>query len=201
AAVARRRDAGGLVRLGAGAAAAVAACTLPFAAQPQALAFPYRFHAARGVSAESLPYLALRLTGLADRPARAWFEATVPPWAPEATLAVLAAVLFALLVAAWRRPMAAVPLAAASVAAFLLGNRVFSPQFLLPLAALWAVGLAVRAGTGRGPALAVLLAVAATANWAVWPVASAAYVALGWVLFAAALAASVLAFAPARPPG
>ncbi len=183
------RDARGAVRLAAGAAAAFAAACLPFAGRPDALAAPYRFHAVRLLTGESLPYLPLRALGVVDRPERAWFEVAAPDWVPAATLAVTAALLAALAVAAARRPGRAVALAAAAPAVFLLGNRIFSPQFLLPLALVWAVGMAGgRAARGTG----VLLAVAATANHAVWPTAAPRWEVLQVVLFTAGVTATVI---------
>ncbi len=183
------RDARGAVRLAAGAAAAFAAACLPFAGRPDALAAPYRFHAVRLLTGESLPYLPLRALGVVDRPERAWFEVAAPDWVPAATLAVTAALLAALAVAAARRPGRAVALAAAAPAVFLLGNRIFSPQFLLPLALVWAVGMA---GGRAARRTGVLLAVAATANHAVWPTAAPRWEVLQVVLFAAGVTATVI---------
>jgi len=177
------------LRLCAAAAGAVALVHLPFLNRPEALLTPYRFHAARALTGESMPYLPLRALGLVDRPERAWFEVVAPAWAGPLSLAAVGAALVALAWAAARRPERATVLAAAAPAAFLLGNRVFSPQFLLPLALSWAVGMA----GGRGArAIVVLLGLAATANHAVWPVASPAWELLSAVLFAAALTATAM---------
>lgn len=168
---------------------------LPFAGQWDALLAPYRFHAGRGVTGESLPYLPLRLLGLADVPDRPWGEAAVPTWAPDVALVVVALVLTALIVVATARPQRAMGLAAVAPVVFLLGNRIFSPQFILPVAAAWVVGIALThdRGATREVALAALVVVTATTNFAVWPVASDAWLALEWILFGGAVAATVLA--------
>ena len=115
---------------------------------------------------------------------------------------VVLAVLVALVVAAWRRPRWTSGLALAAPAVFLLGNRIFSPQFLLPLAAVWAAGLAMTPPPRRPPAalVVVLLGVAVTANWAVWPRGAASWVPLQWLLFAAAGTLTVLAVRAATAP-
>lgn len=197
AALLRRRHLRAAARLGAGALAAVAAFTLPFLASPDALLAPYRFHAGRGINGESLPYLILRALGLVRPPEQFWMEAGVPGWAPAAALAVLAAALAAVAAAAWRAPERAIALAAVAPAVFLLGNRIFSPQFLLPVALLWAVALARRqtVTTARALTFAGGLLVAATANYAVWPTSSPGWEALQVLLFAAAGVATAAAAA------
>lgn len=184
---------------------------LPFVADPEGLLAPYAFHAGRGITGESLPYLFLRPLGLADVPGRPWFEAAVPPWAPPVALAVLAVVLVGLAGAAAWRPAWALPLAAAAPIAFLLGNRIFSPQFLLPVV-LAAAGVAAGDTGGAGGVssrkrrrrtcgFAVLAVTAATANYAVWPTASPAWYPLQMVLFATLTAAVVVALRPGSPAG
>lgn len=169
---------------------------LPFltsAAQRTALLDAYRFHEGRGLTGESLPFLPLHLLGLATRPERPWFEAAVDPaagWVPAAVLAV--AVLCTLVLAVWR-PRAALAWAVLAPVAFLLGNRIFSPQFLLPLVALWAVGtLGSTAPLRARLAFLGLTAVAVTANWGIWPVLADRWVLLSWTLFAAAVALTVM---------
>ncbi|MBW3562362.1 MAG: DUF2029 domain-containing protein [Actinobacteria bacterium] len=194
--LARRRWASA-ARLTAASAGGFLVVHLPFLGQWDALTAPYGFHAARGITGESLPYLPLRLLDLAGTPARPWAEAEVPAWAPEAALAVVVAALLVVVASAAIAPHRAVALAAAAPVIFLLGNRIFSPQFVLPIAAAWLVGLVVMGTEERwvGISVPILIVVTATANVAVWPTASPAWVALGWVLFTAAGAVSLLAFA------
>jgi len=114
-------------------------------------------------------------------------------------MAAIAVALVTLAIAAWRRPERALVLAAAAPAAFLLLNRIFSPQFIVPLAALWVFAAAVQPWSPRRRmATVALLGVAATANWAVWPSSTDDWIVMEWVLFAAAVGASVVAFSPGR---
>jgi len=191
--------------LGGASAAAFVLPHLPFAGDIEGLLAPYAFHAGRGITGESLPYLLLRPLGLADVPGRPWFEAAVPGWAPTAALVVLGAALAGLFAAAAWRPRWALPLAAAAPVAFLLGNRIFSPQFLLPVT-LAAVAVAAGAEGGaqrprrRGAtAFAVLVVAATTANYAVWPTASPAWYPLQVLLFPSLIAAVVIAGTAAGP--
>lgn len=210
-ALVRRGRARAAAVLCAAAAGGFALPHLPFVADPEGLLAPYAFHAGRGITGESLPYLFLRPLGLADVPGRPWFEAAVPPWAPSVALAVLAVVLVGLAGAAAWRPAWALPLAAAAPIAFLLGNRIFSPQFLLPVV-LAAAGVAAGDTGGAGGVssrkrrrrtcgFAVLAVTAATANYAVWPTASPAWYPLQMVLFATLTAAVVVALRPGSPAG
>lgn len=198
--LARRRTREAAALVGASAAGFLVV-HLPFVGQVDALLAPYRFHAGRGVTGESLPYLPLRLFGLADAPDRPWGEAAVPAWAPDVALVVVVLALTALVVAAAARPRRAVALAAAAPVVFLLGNRIFSPQFVLPVAAAWVAGMVLTRGRGevRELALAGLVVVVATANFAVWPVASDAWLALEWILFGGAVTATVLASSSTSP--
>jgi NhaP-type Na+/H+ or K+/H+ antiporter len=90
---------------------------------------------------------------------------------------------------------AGIALAAMVPVAFLLTNRVFSPQFMIPLVASWAIaGAVLWRGAPRVAVLALLLATASTFNalvypvlWDQWPWASAglfagALAATGWVV-------------------
>ncbi|MGI8439969.1 MAG: glycosyltransferase 87 family protein [Thermoleophilaceae bacterium] len=195
----RRRELESATRLVGAAAVAFLVFTLPFLGQIDALLSPYRFQAARGVTGESLPFLPVHLIGLATPPGRPWDPAGVPTWLAGASMAAIAVALVTLAIAAWRRPERALVLAAAAPAAFLLLNRIFSPQFIVPLAALWVFAAAVQPWSPRRRmATVALLGVAATANWAVWPSSTDDWIVMEWVLFAAAVGASVVAFSPGR---
>lgn len=195
----RRREVQSATRLLGAAAVALLAFTLPFLGRIDALYSPYRFHAARGVTGESLPFLPAHLFGLATPPGSVQDPAVVPTWLPGASVGIVTAALATLAVMAWRRPERALVLAAAAPAAFLLLNRVFSPQFIVALAALWVFAAAVQPWSPRRRVTTVgLLGVAATANWAVWPVGTDHWIVMQWVLFVAAVGASVAAFSPSR---
>src|SRR5690606_9266342 len=85
-----------------------------------------------------------------------------------------------------RRPRAALAWAVLAPIAFLLANRIFSPQFLLPIVLLWAVTTMTGRVTPSGRLVAVwLVGAAATADWAVWPVLADGWVTWSWGLFAA----------------
>lgn len=195
----RRRELESTVRLVGAAAVAFLVFTLPFLDRIDALLSPYRFHAGRGVTGESLPFLPVHLIGLATPPGSFQDPAGVPSWLAGVSVAAIAVALVALAVMAWRRPERALVLAAAAPAAFLLLNRIFSPQFIVALAALWVFAVAVQPWSPRRRmAIVVLLGVAATANWAVWPVGTDHWIVMQWVLFAGAVGASVVAFSPSR---
>lgn len=169
---------------------------LPFlasAGQRKAVIDAYRFHADRVMTGESLPFLPLHLLGIAPLPERPWGEVALPAAAePFPTAVLVAALVIPLVLAAWR-PRHVMAWAVLAPIAFLLGNRIFSPQFLLPLAALWALSAAGGSVTLRQRLAAMaLMGVAATANWGIWPVFNQGWVALSWVLFTAALVLTVL---------
>jgi hypothetical protein len=89
------------------------------------------------------------------------------------------------------RPGAAIAVAAVAPALFLLTNRIFSPQFLVPLFAAWAIAAALLVRTRREQlAVGIAMATASTANAFVYPFALP-YYAQTW------LAASVLLFVTA----
>ena len=194
----REGDRRGALTLTAASAVGFAVPHLPFlgdAAQRSALLGAYTFHADRGITGESLAFLPLHALGLVARPDRPWSETDASQTLSTAALLVLLAVLAALVVAAWRRPDRALGLAATAPAVFLLGNRIFSPQFLLPLAVVWAAGLALTPASRRPPPplVVALLAAAATANYAVWPTLEPSWVWLQWAMFVAAVALTWLA--------
>jgi hypothetical protein len=168
---------------------------LPYKGDWDALANPYRFQSGRPFLGESLPYLPLRFLGLVSTPvsAKAWSPVDAPGWASRADALIIGASSLRF----GRRLQAAVAcatLAAAATFAFLLLNRVFSPQFLLPVAALWVTSLLLQPISDvRGRLFLGFLAVAATANFAVWPLASTDRVTLQVVLFVASIGATLVA--------
>lgn len=175
--------------LAGGTAAGFALPHLPFlfdAAQRTALLEAYRFHAGRALTGESLPFLPLHALGLVDRPDRPWGEVAVDgvaAWLPTALLVL--ALVAPYVLAVWH-PRAALAWAVLAPIAFLLANRIFSPQFLLPIVLLWAVTTMTGRVTTSGRVVAVwLVGAAATADWAVWPVLADGWVTWSWGLFAA----------------
>ncbi len=131
----------------------------------------YTTQSTRGIIAESLPFLPLRLVGLAEvsSTGHIWEEAVVPSWADGAAVAaqvVLVAVVVAVAVRARGDLNAAIACAALAPAVFLLTNRVFSPQFALVVLAAWAVAAALLARSARdqlGLGMAAMLATYANA--------------------------------------
>jgi len=160
----RTRDA---VRHAAGAAAAILLANVPaFMLAFDAAAAPYRAQSARGITGESLPYLPLRALGLAH-PARHFYGATaVPAWANTAASVSQVAAVASLIVLVLRTADSETALARAALvpAAFLLTNRIFSPQFFVVVLVCCACALRRRIVI---PAL--LLAVATTANAVLFP--------------------------------
>ncbi len=166
----RTRDA---LRHAAGATAALLFANLPvFALAFAAAAAPYRAQAARSITGESLPHLPLRLLGLAQPPRHYYGAAAVAGWANTAAGLCQLLAAGALVVLAARSPRAETAFARAALgpAAFLLANRVFSPQFFVVV--LVCCACAIRS---RVLVPAVLLATATTANTILFPgLASAA---------------------------
>jgi hypothetical protein len=140
-----------------------------FALAPHAAAAPYRAQSARAITGESLPYLPLRLLGLAAPGRRYYGVAQVPPWAAGAAVAVQVLVVGTLLVLAALAPTARTALgrAALAPAAFLLANRVFSPQFFVVVLACCACAAALLLARRRDVGVVVALLAAATAANAV----------------------------------
>lgn len=160
----RTRDA---LRHATGTAAALLLANVPvFALAFGAAAAPYRAQAARGITGESLPYLPLRLLGLAQPPRHYYGEAVVAGWTDTAAALCQLLAVGALVVVAARAAFAETALARAALApaAFLLANRVFSPQFFVVVLVCCACALRKRVLVP-----AVLLAVATTANAALFP--------------------------------
>lgn len=162
-----RRRARAALSHSAGAAGALLLANVPaFALAFDAAAAPYRAQVTRGVTGESLPYLALRVLGLAQPPRHYYGDAVVAGWANAAVGLAQAAAVAALVVLAARAPNLETALVRAALvpAAFLLTNRVFSPQFFVVVFVCCACALRRRVLL---PVL--LLAVATTANAVLFP--------------------------------
>ncbi|MGH2997248.1 MAG: glycosyltransferase 87 family protein, partial [Gaiellaceae bacterium] len=179
-------------------AVALALVHLPFLIwSPHEVAAAYTQQGDRPITAESVWYLLLRPFGLAELHRHLSEGAGAPGWANVAATSIQAALVLAVLVAAWRvrgNPRAAVALAAMAPTVFLLSNRIFSPQFLVPILAAWAVAAALVVQSPREQLAVGLAAMAATgANAFVypfalpfydvtWPIASATLFAVGFGL-------------------
>jgi Glycosyltransferase family 87 len=192
----RRRDAG---RHALGFAGAFLLVNVPFLALwPGLVLHTYNVQGSRGISGESFLYLPLRLLGRAELVpgGEIWSDAVVPGWAKTAAivlqlLSVLA--VFAVAVRVRARTRAGVAVAAMAPVAFLLTNRVFSPQYLVTILAAWAVAGALLARSTREQlALAVPMLGATLANVLVYPTVTPTY---WWVcsgvLFVFAFAATL----------
>jgi hypothetical protein len=183
------------VRHGIFAAATFFAVNLPFLiANPPALLHAYTAQGGRGIIGESLPYLPLRALGLAHIREEVWDAADVPSWANVAALGLQATVVLSLLVllVVWRRNRhAGIAVAAMLPVAFLLTNRVFSAQFIIPLLVSWAAAAAILGSSTRGIVLFFLLVTTASfCNALVYPGGSRFWVYFSWGLFVSGLAAT-----------
>jgi Glycosyltransferase family 87 len=146
----------------------------------------YWIQDSRGITGESFAYLPLRALKLASLSGGVWSQATVPGWANAAAIAfqtLFLGVLAAATIRARHRRDAAVALAGVAPAAFLLTNRVFSPQYLVTITAAWAVAGALLVRGRRAEARIGLLIFGATlANVLVYPT-----LAPRWTIFSALL--------------
>jgi hypothetical protein len=197
AALLRRRELRSLAALAAASVAGALAVHLPFLGSGTLL-HPYRFQSGRELTGESLPFVPLHLLGIVGRPEKFHAPAGAPAWTNTASFVVMALALALVVYAAWRIPRRALPLAAVSVVAFFLLNRVFSAQFMLPLAAAWVAAVVFSdARTTRRDELwlLVLLGISCIANYAIYPVESPHWVQFEWIQFGAALALTALVLA------
>jgi len=187
---------GRLLRFAAGGVLAVTAVSLPFAAYSlERFLAPYLLQGGRAITGESLWFLAL----LIAEPAL--WQRLPAPWGPVETGSVLLATAVATQLAtllgltllplaqrsgAWR----ALALAALIPAAFLLLNRVFSPQYLVTItSAILAAGAAVVRSRRDMLEMTGWLIVAQAANLLVWPNTIAWWPAASALMFATALLA------------
>jgi hypothetical protein len=109
------------------------------------LAAAYTTQGSRGITAESIWYLPLRALGIVHFPGRPWLDAQAPHWANNLAIAVQALTIATLVAAAAvvRQLRAAAALAALLPVAFLVINRIFSPQFMIIMLTGWAVAAAL----------------------------------------------------------
>jgi hypothetical protein len=136
--------------------------------------YSYRYFGGQGITGESVWYVLLDPLGLATVNEREfWLPADVPAWADPLVVVVQAVLLLGLAAGAIRargRLQAALAIAAMAPVVFLLTNRIFSPQYLVPLLAAWAIaGAVVLESSRRQLALGIAVMVATTANAFVYP--------------------------------
>jgi Glycosyltransferase family 87 len=146
----------------------------PFLAwAPEGVLESYERQAGRGITNESSWYLPLRGLGIAHPAEFIGFPADVPGWANGAAVTAQALILILLLTAAAARSRTlsqAVALAALAPVAFLLTNRVFSPQFLVLMFVAWGVAGALAVRSRRQQLAVALVGMAACmSNLLVYP--------------------------------
>jgi hypothetical protein len=202
--LASHREVGAALRHVGAAVLAFALVNLPFVLwAPSAVLAAYRRQGGRGITAESVYYLPLKALGVGHTPARIWYRAGAPPWADR--LAIVAQLaLLALIVALATRSRTelagGLALAACAPAAFLLTNRIFSPQFAVVILTSLAIAVTLVGPHERRPRLGAiaLLGGSALANALVFPfslqlhgAARPLMMLASWVLVLGALAWSI----------
>lgn len=137
----------------------------------QAIIDAYLFHAGRGVTGESLIWQVLYPLGLTGMPTYAWADSpnlNAGPW-PNlfAAVAIAVPIIIAII-----KPHRAWVTATIAPAMWLMGNRIFSVQFVLTITVLWVVALLLypRMSTFMRLFLLVSLAITNAANWMIWPI-------------------------------
>ncbi|GAB4128471.1 MAG: hypothetical protein Fur005_47970 [Roseiflexaceae bacterium] len=200
-----------LIRAMAGLFGAIAAASLPFALQDLAgFLAPYTVQGARPLIGESfwfLPAVALEPQLLGEL-AAPW-SGTESAWiTPTLTLTIQLAALIALGLGVVLRPATparTLALAALAPAAFLLLNRVFSPQYTLPISAcLLAAALARPLTRQQQIGVVVGVAVMQAANLLVWPYTRSWWLVASLIMFLAGIGTSIwlawAAYAANRAP-
>jgi Glycosyltransferase family 87 len=177
--------------------------------------YSYRYFGGQGITGESVWYLLLNPLGLATVNEREfWLPADVPAWGDPLVVVVQALLLLGLAAAtvhARGRLHAALVIAAMAPVVFLLTNRIFSPQYLVPILAAWAIaGAVILESPRRQLMLGIAAMVATTANAFVypytfqqlglWKAASAVLFVVGLSATAAVVVYALDAEAPKRGP-
>jgi hypothetical protein len=185
------------------AAAAFLVVNVPFLVwSPHQVLAAYRLQGGRGLTGESLPYIPLKLLGLARIDDGFWAAASVPDWANAAAVAVQGLALlgcFVIVATRGKNVHAAIATAAMAPVVFLIFNRVFSPQFLVLLAGAWAVAGSLLAKSRRDQLLFGVLILGATlSNTLVYPTEPAQWGVFSVSLFVFALAATAWVFTRAK---
>lgn len=177
---------------------AILAVSLPFALRDwQAFLTPYTVQGARPLIGESFWFLPALLfePQLLQTLAAPWSGSESRIITPTLTLLVQLLALLALGLAAMLRPIEPrriLALAALATATFLLLNRVYSPQYALPIAAsLLIAGAAVLQTRRDVLVLTAALAVMQAANLMVWPYTRSFWLIPSAIQFAAGLGAAI----------
>jgi Glycosyltransferase family 87 len=175
--------------------------------------YAYRYFGGQGITGESIWYLLLGPLGLATVNEREfWLPASVPAWADPLVVVVQALLLMGLAAGAVHargRLHAALAIAAMAPIVFLLTNRIFSPQYLVPLLAAWAIAGAVLLESRRRQLALGIAAMGATSanafvypytlhQLSLWKAASAVLFAVGLATTAVVVARALDAKAPRR---
>lgn len=184
------------LRYAAVAAIAVVLPLVPFwLISPEKVVYTYTAHMGRPVMGQSLMYIPVYLF---DPGAR--LTSDTSPWndtegsrldGTATTLIMLAGEILLLARLAWKpaREESAVTFAGLGIAAFILLNRVFSPQFLLVLFVAYSVGFISQATRHRGAWIAALALLALTLlSYFVWPLWYRDWLAVSALFWAANLA-------------
>ena len=160
-------------------AATLALVYAPFLVwSPSEVLAAYERQSGRSITPESVWYLILRPFDLAHVRTHISFAAGAPRWANVAAGLLQATVVLVLVFAAARArtQRAAVAFAALAPVAFLLTNRIFSPQFVLVAFAAWALAAALVVRTRREQLwVGATMATAGLANEFVYPFALPRY--------------------------
>jgi hypothetical protein len=155
------------------------------------------------ITGESLPFLPLRLLGLAHSSSRLFDPASVPRWANAAAVAGQLVSVLAVLAAAAIAPnlKRATAMAAMAPVVFLLTNRVFGARYFVMIVAAWAFSAAL---VGGGEHFVLVVGVlgwgASLANFLVFPVFASHWPLCSGALFVLAFAATSLLVARAASP-
>jgi len=161
----------------------------------------YNKQADRGITAESVFYLPLHLLGVAEQGSGIWAEAAVPHGANGVAIVAQALILVGVFASVRARTtlQKAVTLAAIAPAAFLLSNRIYSPQFAIPLLATWSIaGSLLTRNAYQQLAIGTLALAATLVNSLVYPASIHPFVAWSAVFFLFAFSATAWAFLRAR---
>jgi hypothetical protein len=139
---------------------------------------PYTAQGGRAITNESVWYFPLRIVGLA-RGGAEWAPAGAPKAADVVVVAIQAALMISLalaVVSVRGSPRCAIAVAALAPAVFLMTNRVFSPQFMLVVAAAVLVACALTARSRNEQLVVGLLVMGAIlANAFVYPYSGALF--------------------------
>lgn len=184
-------------------AGALALLQLPFLVwSPHEVLAAYTGQGGRGITAESLPYIPLRALGQAHLAESGYFwdESIHPGWADALAVLVqgVAVLSAAALAAKLGRRDRAIAVAGLVPTVFMLTNRIFSPQFTVPIVVTWLVAGALLCRTRREQlAVGALVMVATTANALVYPARIELWLAAsaGFFIVAIALTAGLIAAA------